>query len=503
MSQNWVAIDTSLAPQRGGLQIPESVMMASTRFADLVFPETQTATGIIEAIYGIGPRPGVIHLAAGDWLIDSEVTIPINVHLEIERGALLTKSGSGAITINGSFAVPLFQVFAGFAPGDVAIGVGACSAVFPQWWGARGNGTVDDTLAVQCAITSAPAARNRWPRGTYRITSSINLTYHWASFVGDGMESTILKADPGVTLFSIPAGSTGRHGITFEGIVFRGQDAAPFNEYGFAVPDLQAYGMSFVYRDCKFGNLKGCFNYSGKTVEATGSKFDHVEFENAPCHLESTGIGNLLNWSHCRFSAMAQNVPSLTVREESEASSSTNVVFDHCDWEGNDRAATEFTRVRGISFSNCYWEQNLKSSSGAINSFNECVGVAFHQPYAYAYNAADVFMDSDAVIYGVHLLAPLLTNFASYPQWDTIKTPGWLRIGSVDEEPSVGSRFSWDVRFDAGLTAEKVRMGPNGPTITTGEAVPSAVDPDGSVYLRSGSPNGSLYVRTNGTWVLK
>src|SRR4030067_3512820 len=104
MSQNWVAIDTSLAPQRGGLQIPESVMMASTRFADLVFPETQTATGIIEAIYGIGPRPGVIHLAAGDWLIDSEVTIPINVHLEIERGALLTKSGSGAITINGSFA---------------------------------------------------------------------------------------------------------------------------------------------------------------------------------------------------------------------------------------------------------------------------------------------------------------------------------------------------------------------------------------------------------------
>ena len=43
----------------------------------------------------------------------------------------------------------------------------------------------------------------------------------------------------------------------------------------------------------------------------------------------------------------------------------------------------------------------------------------------------------------------------------------------------------------------------SGPTVTAGTAVPSAALPDGSIYLRSGSPNGSLYVRQNGVWTLK
>lgn len=43
----------------------------------------------------------------------------------------------------------------------------------------------------------------------------------------------------------------------------------------------------------------------------------------------------------------------------------------------------------------------------------------------------------------------------------------------------------------------------SGPTITTGAAIPAGIQPDGSIYLRTGSPNGSLYVRENGSWVLK
>lgn len=38
-------------------------------------------------------------------------------------------------------------------------------------------------------------------------------------------------------------------------------------------------------------------------------------------------------------------------------------------------------------------------------------------------------------------------------------------------------------------------------TLSTGTAVPSASEVDGSFYLRSGSPNGSAYIRANGAWV--
>lgn len=43
----------------------------------------------------------------------------------------------------------------------------------------------------------------------------------------------------------------------------------------------------------------------------------------------------------------------------------------------------------------------------------------------------------------------------------------------------------------------------SGPLIKTGTAVPVSADPDGSIYLRSGAPNGTVYVRQAGAWVLK
>lgn len=40
------------------------------------------------------------------------------------------------------------------------------------------------------------------------------------------------------------------------------------------------------------------------------------------------------------------------------------------------------------------------------------------------------------------------------------------------------------------------------PTVTTGTAVPAASEVDGSLYIRTTSPNGSLYFRQNSAWVL-
>ena len=59
-------------------------------------------------------------------------------------------------------------------------------------FGATGNGTTDDTAAVQAAITAAPAgAAIYFPRGTYRL-SSIEITKDVAIY-GDGKNATTLS----------------------------------------------------------------------------------------------------------------------------------------------------------------------------------------------------------------------------------------------------------------------------------------------------------------------
>src|SRR5262245_31998940 len=55
-------------------------------------------------------------------------------------------------------------------------------------WGAVGNGIADDTQAVQNAINAACRGRG-WvyiPLGTYRITSTLEVTCHNMRIAGDG-----------------------------------------------------------------------------------------------------------------------------------------------------------------------------------------------------------------------------------------------------------------------------------------------------------------------------
>ncbi len=47
--------------------------------------------------------------------------------------------------------------------------------VYPQWWGAQGNGAADDTAAIQAAIDSLPYTGGVifFPNGTYRLTAPL------------------------------------------------------------------------------------------------------------------------------------------------------------------------------------------------------------------------------------------------------------------------------------------------------------------------------------------
>jgi hypothetical protein len=150
-------------------------------------------------------------------------TAPISV----EGGGVISQ-GSGAahtLTINGPFHSD-GRVFVGFSPGQVSFG-GATSKVRPEWWGAVGDDSTDNTNAFQCAIQSLYALVNgsgvvgtvRVGKGQY-VTGKLivsNLTDAGGiQIVGEGPAGTflILKAATNDVMFDI-GGATSSCFVTF------------------------------------------------------------------------------------------------------------------------------------------------------------------------------------------------------------------------------------------------------------------------------------------------
>ena len=65
-----------------------------------------------------------------------------------------------------------------------------------KWFGAKGDGTTDDTAAIQAAISATQAAGGGavwFPAGTYHITDTLNITAGGVTLQGSGTGSTVLS----------------------------------------------------------------------------------------------------------------------------------------------------------------------------------------------------------------------------------------------------------------------------------------------------------------------
>jgi hypothetical protein len=179
----------------------------------------------------INPSPGyattqaemsALNSAGVEIVVNQSITmtgnLTLTVPLRINKGGMIV-TGSNVLTINGSFSAGLYQCF-NTTSTKVLFGGDAVREVYPQWFGAVGDSTTDDTTAVQAAITSH--SRVFFPAGDYRITSTLTCT-HGVTLEGVGPPSS-----SGPT----PYQSLLRHDFSGTFISFTGTEAASYGGGG-------------------------------------------------------------------------------------------------------------------------------------------------------------------------------------------------------------------------------------------------------------------------------
>ena len=91
---------------------------------------------------------GVLVLGAGEYHVDGALCVPEKATLRAVQGALLCVGKEGSLTVNGRVQAGIYPIFAveGQLQGS------SPSTAYPQWFGAKGDGTTDDSRALEQAV---------------------------------------------------------------------------------------------------------------------------------------------------------------------------------------------------------------------------------------------------------------------------------------------------------------------------------------------------------------
>ena len=126
------------------------------------------------ALDAIGDKPATLVIARGTFTVES-LRFPSNVTLSFRDGGKLAVVQDQTIEIDGRIDGGTRTLFIG--EGDVT-GSPDNLHIFPQWFGARGDGVHDDARALQQAADLAAGAMGRTlfiPAGTYLFNRHIEL----------------------------------------------------------------------------------------------------------------------------------------------------------------------------------------------------------------------------------------------------------------------------------------------------------------------------------------
>jgi hypothetical protein len=253
----------------------------------------------------IGDSQACLRVPAGTYAISSNFTVPVNVTLKVERGAILNIADSITLTINGGLNCGLYQIVSCSGTGKVVYGTGV-QEVFPEWYGAKGDNSTDDAgsinqAAVSCRASSLGITLRFTSSSSYWVTNQLDLTgikfikmnrYHGirGSYAG-----ILVKVGYNSSVAPIT-------GARWELSVLRERDWTAGNT------NIQILGMDtgYAFIEAMGGNI-GCEIYSDATTGPfTCNEIDLGDFSDNATDLHFTkstgGLCNETNFYKGRFS---------------------------------------------------------------------------------------------------------------------------------------------------------------------------------------------------------
>lgn len=187
-----------------------------------------TDTQISEALTAIGTSTDTqIYLKPGTWTIANDLTLPSNIYVHLAPGAVFAVSSGKTLTLyspENIIASPRQQIFSG--AGTVAWSYSGTIEL--GWWGPAGDGSTDDTTAIQAALTSmvqGSILKCRAGSSYYKISSALTITdVNYLTIEGDGADFQIRQSGSG-NIFTI-TGTSEIVNFTLCDMVLHGNDIA-------------------------------------------------------------------------------------------------------------------------------------------------------------------------------------------------------------------------------------------------------------------------------------
>ena len=124
-----------------------------------------------------------LYLDEGTYPVNQNLTVPANICLKFDNGAMLSVASGKTLTINGGIEAGLWQIFAG---AGAFAGSPKVPAAYPEWFGAKGDGVTDDSGALTSVIAFAGnsgVGKVYLRNVVYAITSGISVVFSNPSVV--------------------------------------------------------------------------------------------------------------------------------------------------------------------------------------------------------------------------------------------------------------------------------------------------------------------------------
>ncbi len=159
----------------------------------------------------------------GDIEVKGNIVIPKGIELNFFRGNKIIINNNVRLTLNGGIDAGIYHIFDLKTDSDPLTKDGALAGefivekIYPQWFGAKGDGVIDDTVAIQSAIKYALEFKKAlyFPLGKYYVTSTLEANKNNSIFLkiyGDHFRACELITDKDIEVLKI------RHNFKIENI---------------------------------------------------------------------------------------------------------------------------------------------------------------------------------------------------------------------------------------------------------------------------------------------